>query len=145
MQANCIFDTIIKEITPPEVDVNAPMQMLVSNIAYDDYLGRLAVGRVERGIIKAGDNVTVCKDDKNVQGKIAKLFTYEGLKKVEAEEIEAGDIVEISGIADINIGETICDVNNPEKIPFVNIDELKNILTDSQLEHYLKKYPELKA
>ena len=119
----CIFDTIIKEITPPEVEVNAPMQMLVSNIAYDDYLGRLAVGRVERGIIKAGDTVTVCKDDKNVQGKIAKLFTYEGLKKVEAEEIEAGDIVELSGIADINIGETICDVNNPEKIPFVNIDE----------------------
>ena len=119
----CIFDTIIKEITPPEVDVNAPMQMLVSNIAYDDYLGRLAVGRVERGIIKTGDTVTVCKDDKNVQGKIAKLFTYEGLKKVEAEEIEAGDIVELSGIADINIGETLCDVNHPEKIPFVNIDE----------------------
>ena len=119
----CVFDTIIEHINPPEVDVNAPMQMLVSNISYDDYLGRLAVGRVERGVIKAGDTVTVCKEDKNVQGKIAKLFTYEGLKKVEAEEIEAGDIVEISGIADINIGETICDVNNPEKIPFVNIDE----------------------
>ena len=119
----CVFDTIIEHINPPEVDVNAPMQMLVSNIAYDDYLGRLAVGRVERGIIKVGDNVAICKDDKNTQGKIAKLFTYEGLKKVEAEEIEAGDIVEISGIPDINIGETICDVNNPEKIPFVNIDE----------------------
>ena len=119
----CIFDTIIEHINPPEVDVNAPMQMLVSNIAYDDYLGRLAVGRVERGIIKVGDNVVICKEDKNTQGKIAKLFTYEGLKKVEAEEIEAGDIVEISGIPDINIGETICDVNNPEKIPFVNIDE----------------------
>lgn len=119
----CIFDTIIKHIDPPEVDVNAPMQMLVSNIAYDDYLGRLAVGRVERGVIRTGDSVAICKDDKNTQGKIAKLFTYEGLKKIETDQIEAGDIVEISGISDINIGETICDINHPEKIPFVNIDE----------------------
>ena len=81
--------------------------MLVSNIEYDDYLGRLAVGRIERGIIKAGMNVVVCKNDKNIQGKIAKLFTYKGLKKVEVDEAEAGDIVEISGIADINIGDNM--------------------------------------
>ena len=68
-------------------------------------------------------NVTVCKNDKTIQGKIAKLFTYKGLKKVEVEEAEAGDIVEISGIADINIGDTICDPTNVEKIPFVDIDE----------------------
>ena len=119
----CIFETIINTIEPPKCSVEGTAQMLVSNIEYDDYLGRLAVGRIERGIIKAGMNVVVCKNDKNIQGKIAKLFTYKGLKKVEVDEAEAGDIVEISGIADINIGDTICDPTNVEKIPFVDIDE----------------------
>ena len=120
----CIFDTIIKEIPAPQVDVNGDMQLLVSNIGYDDYLGRLAVGRVERGVLKANQAVVVCKDeDKTINGRIAKVFIYEGLNKVEVEEVQAGDIVSISGISDINIGETICDINHPEKIPFVNIDE----------------------
>ncbi len=119
----CIFDTIIDKISAPKVDVNGPTQLLVSNISYDEYLGRIAIGRLERGKISVGQNVVICKDEKNTQGKIAKLFTYEGLKRVEAEEIEAGDIVAIAGIQDINIGETICDVNHPEKIEFVNIDE----------------------
>ena len=119
----CIFETIINTIEPPKCSVEGTAQMLVSNIEYDDYLGRIAVGRIERGIIKAGMNVVVCKNDKNIQGKIAKLFTYKGLKKVEVDEAEAGDIVEISGIADINIGDTICDPTNVEKIPFVDIDE----------------------
>ncbi len=119
----CIFETIINTIEPPKCSIEGTAQMLVSNIEYDDYLGRLAVGRIERGIIKTGMNVTVCKNDKTIQGKIAKLFTYKGLKKVEVEEAEAGDIVEISGIADINIGDTICDPTNVEKIPFVDIDE----------------------
>ena len=119
----CIFETIINTIKPPKCDIEGASQMLVSNIDYDDYLGRLAIGRIERGIIKSGMTVAVCKNDKTIQGKIAKLFTYKGLKKIEVSEAEAGDIVEISGIADINIGDTICDVNNPEKIPFVDIDE----------------------
>ena len=120
----CIFDTIIKEIPAPQVDINGDMQLLVSNIGYDDYLGRLAVGRVERGILKANQAVVVCKDeDKTVNGRVGKVYIYEGLNTVEVEEVPAGDIVSISGISDINIGETICDVNHPEKIPFVNIDE----------------------
>lgn len=119
----CIFETIVNTIEPPKCNPNGTAQMLVSNIEYDDYLGRLAVGRIERGIIKSRMPVTVCKNDKNIQGKIAKLFTYMGLKKVEVDEAEAGDIVEISGIADINIGDTICDPANVEKIPFVDIDE----------------------
>ena len=119
----CIFDTIIDHINPPQVDVDGPLQLLVSNIGYDDYLGRTGVGRVERGTINLNQQVVVCKDDKNVNGKIAKLFTYEGLKKVEVESVQAGDICCFAGISDINIGETICDVSNPEKIPFVNIDE----------------------
>ncbi len=120
---HCLFETIIDTINPPACDESGDMQMLVSNIDYDDYLGRIAVGRVERGVVKNGMNVAVCKKDKTVNGKIAKLFTYVGLKKVEVEEAKAGDIIALSGIADINIGDTICDVNNPEKIPFVDIDE----------------------
>ena len=80
-------------------------------------------GRVERGSIKNGMNVAVCKKDKTENGKIAKLFTYVGLKKVEIEEVKAGDIIALSGINDIHIGDTICDIENPEKIPFVDIDE----------------------
>jgi len=120
---SCIFETIIKNIEAPKCEIDGDLQMLVSNIDYDDYLGRLAVGRVERGTIKVGMPVAICQKDKIIQGKIAKLFTYAGLKKVEVEGANAGDIVEISGIADINIGDTICDLNNPEKIPFVDIDE----------------------
>lgn len=120
----CVFDTIIKEIPAPQVDVNGDMQLLVSNIGYDDYLGRLAVGRVERGTLKTNQAVVVCKDeDKTINGRVGKVYIYEGLNKVEVEEVPAGDIVSISGISDINIGETICDINHPEKIPFVNIEE----------------------
>jgi len=120
---NCIFDTIIKNIEPPVCDMEGSMQMLVSNIDYDEYLGRIAVGRIERGTINSGMTSAICKKDKTDQGKIAKLFTYKGLKKVEVESVSAGDIACISGIPDINIGDTICDINNPEKIPFVDIDE----------------------
>ena len=120
---NCIFDTIISNIEPPKCEIEGPMQMLVSNIDYDDYLGRIAVGRVERGTITANTGVAICKKDKTENGKIAKLFTYEGLKRVETESVTAGDIICLSGIPDINIGDTICDINNPEKIPFVDIDE----------------------
>ena len=120
---NCIFDTIIKYIEAPKCELDGPAQMLVSNIDYDDYLGRIAVGRIERGTIKSGMPIVICKKDKNAQGKVAKLFTYQGLKRTEVEEVSAGDIVALSGIADINIGDTICDLNNPEKIDFVDIDE----------------------
>ena len=120
---NCIFDTIISTIEPPKCDTEGSMQMLVSNIDYDDYLGRIAIGRIERGEIRSGMSVAVCKQDKTENGKLAKLFTYQGLKRVEAEAVTAGDIVCVSGVADINIGDTICDINNPEKIPFVDIDE----------------------
>ena len=119
----CIFDTIIKYIDAPECEIDGPMQMLVSNIDYDDYLGRLAVGRIERGNIKSGMPVAICKKEKNDQGKIAKLFTYEGLKRTEVDEVKAGDIVCLSGISDINIGDTICDLEHPEKIDFVDIVE----------------------
>ena len=118
-----LFETIINTIDPPNCDEEGPAQMLVSNIDYDDYVGRIAVGRVERGSFKPGMNVTLCKEDKNIQGKIAKVYTHVGLKKVEVEEAKAGDIIEVAGLADISIGDTICDPEHIEKIPFVNIDE----------------------
>ena len=120
----CLFETIIKTIKAPNCDEEGPAQMLVSNIDYDDYVGRIAVGRLERGVIKVGMPVSICeKDDKISQGKIAKVYTHMGLKKVEVEEAKAGDIIEISGLSNIHIGDTICDFNTPEKIPFVDIDE----------------------
>ena len=119
----CLFETIVKSIDAPNCDEEGPAQMLVSNIDYDDYTGRIAIGRVERGIIKTGMPVAVCKKEKTENGKIVKVFTYVGLKNVEVEEVAAGDIVEVTGIADINIGDTICDIDNPEKIDFVDIDE----------------------
>ena len=120
----CLFETIVNTIEAPNCDEDGTMQMLVSNIDYDDYVGRIAVGRLERGIVKTGMNVTVCKkDDKTINGKIAKVYTHQGLDKVEVLEAKAGDIIELSGISDINIGDTICDPANIEKIPFVDIDE----------------------
>ena len=121
---DCLFETIINTIQAPNCDEEGPAQMLVSNIDYDDYVGRIAVGRVERGIIKVGMPVSICgKEDKISQGRIAKVYTHVGLNKVEVEEGKAGDIIELAGLPDINIGDTICDFNNPEKIPFVDIDE----------------------
>ena len=120
----CLFETIVNTIQAPNCDEEGPVQMLVSNIDYDDYVGRIAVGRLERGIIKTGMPVSICeKDDKISQGRIAKVYTHMGLKKVEVEEAVAGDIIEVSGLSGIHIGDTICDLNNPEKIPFVDIDE----------------------
>ena len=121
---HCLFETIINTIDAPDCDEEGPAQMLVSNIDYDDYVGRIAVGRVERGSMKQGMPVSICgKEDKITQGKIAKVYTHMGLDKVEVEVGKAGDIIELAGIPNINIGDTICDLNHPEKIPFVDIDE----------------------
>ena len=121
---SCLFETIINTIKAPNCDEEGSAQMLVSNIDYDDYVGRIAVGRIERGVIKTGMHVSIWKKDNIVkQGRIAKVYTHVGLQKQEVEEAKAGDIIELSGIADINIGDTICDFEHPEKIPFVDIDE----------------------
>ena len=119
-----LFKTIIETIKAPDCDEEGTMQMLVSNIDYDDYVGRIAVGRIERGRVRVGMPVSICKkDDKITNGRIAKVYTHIGLNKVETEEASAGDIIEVAGISNIEIGETICDLNNPEKIEFVDIDE----------------------
>ena len=119
-----IFETIINYVGAPKVEPDKPLQMLVSSIDYDNYVGRIAIGRVERGSITQGQNVAVCRKDGKVQNvKIGKLYTYQGLKRFEIESAPAGDIIAVVGIPDINIGETIADVNDPEPMPFVDIDE----------------------
>ena len=120
----CLFETIISHIGAPECDMDGTMQMLVSNIDYDDYIGRIAIGRVERGAIDLNMPIAICKDgDKIENARVTKLYVYDGLKRIEVEHADAGDIVALSGVTNINIGDTICDYNNPEKIPFVDIDE----------------------
>ncbi len=118
-----LFDTIINEIAAPACEMDGPMQMLVSNIDYDDYVGRIAIGRIERGRIDLNMPIAIMKADRVEQQRVTKLYTFEGLKRAECESAQAGDIVALSGVQDINIGDTICDPSAQEKIPFVDIDE----------------------
>ncbi len=119
-----LFELIVNSIPCPKCEDDAPFQMLVSNIDYDEYTGRIAVGKIQRGKITTNMPLAICKaDGKVTRGKAVKLYTFEGLNKTVTDEVGAGDVVAISGIADINIGETICDTQNPEALPFVKIDE----------------------
>ena len=119
-----LFESIIREIPAPEGEIDAPLQLLVSNIEYDEYVGRIGIGRVERGRIKVGQSAVLCHQDGTTSNvRISKLYRFEGLKRTECDNAEMGDIVCISGIADINIGETICSADCVEPLPFVKIDE----------------------
>lgn len=119
-----LFDAIIKHIPAPEGDPEGPFRMLISNIDYDDYLGRIAIGRVERGTAKRGMQAVLCKDDGTAENvKITKLFEFAGLKRRETESARLGDIIAIAGIPGVNIGETVCDPEAVEPLPFVKIDE----------------------
>ena len=119
-----LFETIINTVPEPQGNENEPLQLLVTNIDYDEYTGRVGIGRIERGEITNAQNVAICKNDGTIQNiKVGKLFTYEGLKKVETQKATCGDIVAVQGLAGINIGETIADPENPEKVDFVDIDE----------------------
>ncbi|MBQ7288326.1 MAG: translational GTPase TypA [Clostridia bacterium] len=119
-----LFETIINEIKPPEGDENAPLQILFSNIDYDEYVGRIGIGRVERGSVKAGQTVTICHTDgRTSNAKIAKLYVYEGLKRTEVASAKIGEIICVSGIQDLTIGETACAPDCIEPLPFVKIDE----------------------
>ncbi len=119
-----LFDMIIENIEPPKGEVDEPVQVLFSSLDYDDYIGRIGVGRMERGTLKRNDSVVLCKTDGTTENvKISRLYQFDGLKRVEVESAAAGDIICVSGIADLNIGETICDPNCIEPLPFVKIDE----------------------
>ncbi len=119
-----LFDAIIENIEAPTGDIDAPLQVLFSSLDYDDYIGRIGVGRVERGRINRNDLVTLCKTDGSQENvRISRLYQFEGLKRVEVESAAIGDIICISGITDLNIGETICSPDCVEPLPFIKIDE----------------------
>ena len=119
-----LFDAIIEYVDAPTGDKDAPLQVLFSSLDYDDYIGRIGVGRVERGTIKRNDNLVLCKTDGTEQNvKISRLYQFDGLKRVEVESASVGDIICVSGIVDLNIGETLCAPDCIEALPFVKIDE----------------------
>ena len=121
-----LFETIINYIDAPTGDENAPLQLLVSSIDYNDYVGRIAVGRVERGTIKVNQEVTICdfhNPEMKHKGKVVALYEYDGLGKKAIQEAKAGEIVALSGMADITIGRTLCDPANVEPLPFVKISD----------------------
>lgn len=118
-----LFRVILDNIPAPDVDTEAPLQMLVNTLDYDDYVGRIVVGRVVRGTIHNGENIMLMDNSSNRKAKIGRLYTYQGLKRVEVDEVTAGDIVALIGLADANIGDTIADAENPEKLEGISIDE----------------------
>jgi GTP-binding protein len=119
-----LFDAILKTIPPPASDAAHALQILVANLDYSDYLGRLAVARVFNGTLRNGDEVGIAKLDGALEKiKITKLFSFSGLKRVDIEQTETGDIVAIAGVEGINIGETITNLENPAPLPHIVIDE----------------------
>lgn len=119
-----LFDAIVENIEAPKGDIDAPLQVLFSSLDYDDYIGRIGIGRVERGRINRNDNVVLCKADGTQENvKISRLYQFDGLKRVEVENASIGDIICVSGITGLNIGETICSTDCIEPLPFIKIDE----------------------
>jgi GTP-binding protein len=119
-----LFDAVLTHFKPPEVDVDSPFQMLVTTTAYNEYLGRMAVGRIQRGKIKLDDPITLIKlDGRMIKSNATKLFTYQGIKQVECQEAMAGDIILLAGLEDVQIGETVACGENPEALVPITIDE----------------------
>ncbi len=121
-----LFETIVQYIDPPQGDENAPLQLLVSSIDYNEYVGRIAVGRVEQGTLKVNQEVTICDfHDPEIKqkGKVVALYTFDGLGKAPVQSASAGEIVALSGMSDITIGRTLCDPLNVQPLPFVKISD----------------------
>lgn len=119
-----LLDAILREIPAPEGDTDGPMQILFSNIEYDEYIGRVGIGRVERGSVKRNQSAVLCKQDGTTENvRLTKLFQFEGLKRVEVDSAKFGDLIAVAGITDLNIGETACDSECIDPLPFIKIDE----------------------
>jgi len=119
-----LFEAILNKIPPPSGDKEKPFQMLVTTIDYNDYLGRLGIGKIERGVIKLGSPMKVIRKNGQVEdARVTKIYTFSGLKRIEVEEASAGDIIAIAGMEDVDIGETIADASDPTPLPFVTIEE----------------------
>lgn len=120
---NPLMDLLVKEIPAPSGDLNGPLQIMVTTLDNDEYVGRVAIGRIIRGKASANQSVIIINGDVETKARIGKLFTYQGLKRVEVQETGLGDIVAVTGLGDISIGHTIADAENPEALPSINIDE----------------------
>jgi len=119
-----LFDTIVNHFKPVEVDTESPFQMLVTTTSYNEYLGRMAVGRVHRGTIKMNDAIALVKlDGRKVASSATKLFNYQGIKQAECPEAKAGDIILLAGLEDVQIGETVASGADPQALPAITIDE----------------------
>ncbi len=119
-----LFDAIINSVPAPKAEIGEPLQMLISAIDYNDYLGRIGIGRILKGKIKLGDNIVhITKEGEKLNSKITKLYTFENIKRIEIDELFAGDIGAIAGLEDVDIGDTIADPKKPEALPFTAIDE----------------------
>ena len=119
-----LFETIVDHLPAPEGDAGAPLQLLVANLDYSDYLGRMAIGRVLAGTLRQGDEVSICKLDGSVEKtRITKMYSFEGLKRVEETEARPGDVLAIAGVEGITIGETVSDPEDPRPLPHIQIDE----------------------
>lgn len=119
-----LFETIIKHVEPYPDYNDEPLQLQISALAYDDYIGRLGIGRVTKGVVKTGDTVAVAQGDGQIRHrKINQVFVYRGLKRMPVDQAESGDIVVISGISDISIGETVCDIDDPDPLEMIKIEE----------------------
>ena len=121
-----LFQAIVDHVPPPPTDAVSPFHMLISTIDYSPYLGRLGIGRIERGTVKVGQNVALLPLDTNMkaqQGKVTKLFGYEGLERVELEEASAGEIVALAGLEGVEIGLTVADVETPERLAGISVEE----------------------
>ena len=119
-----LYDAIVEYVPAPKGETDGPLQMLVSNIEYDEYVGTMAVGRIERGTMKVGQTVALCKKDGTTANvRLSKIYEYQGLSRVETDEASVGDIVQVSGVSDVHIGETICSTDCIDPLPFIDIDE----------------------
>jgi len=119
-----LFEAIVNTVPPPPGDTVSPFQMLVTTIDYNDYLGRLGIGRIHRGTIKLGGPMKIIHRDRTVEdARVTKIYTFDGLKRIETEQAAAGDIIAIAGMEDVDIGETIADADDPTPLPFVAIEE----------------------
>ena len=121
---DAVLQAIIDEIPAPNMDKDSPLQLQVALLDYNDFVGRIGIGTIKRGTIKVNDNVTVSRLDGSTNNfRVLKLFGFQGLKRLEIEEAHAGDIVAVAGLADINVGETICASNHVEPLPLIRLDE----------------------
>lgn len=118
-----LFKVLIDEIPAPEADADGPLQFMVTTLDYDEYVGKIAVGRIVRGKMRPNQPVVVMNGEDTRRAKIGRVYTYNGLNRVETEEATVGDIIAFIGIEDINIGETVADAENPEALPTITIDE----------------------